>query len=88
MDPITFWTASLVFVTVVGGLFKYFANGLEKRMDELHSSVTAKLDKQEHQQTLQRIDRDMDQLRTDQNSRLDRFEAKIDKLIDWAMERK
>jgi hypothetical protein len=89
------WTALGVAVTIIGGLFKYFSRGLEKRMDELHNTVQYKLDKQEHQLALQRIDRDMDQLRADQNSRLDRIEAtqirteaKLDKVIEWAVEAK
>ena len=89
MEPIT----PILYVAfgIVGGiwaLFKFLSVRLEKRMEVITNSVQQKLDKQEHQLALARIDRDMDQLRADQNGRLDRIEAKLDKVIEWAVEAK
>ena len=89
MEPIT----PILYVAfgIAGGiwsLFKFLSVRLEKRMEVITNSVQQKLDKQEHQLALARIDRDMDQLRADQNGRLDRIEAKLDKVIEWAVEAK
>lgn len=85
-----------IFVAVIGGtwaLFKFLSRSLEKKMDAITDSVQQKLDKQEHQLALARIDRDMDRLRDDQNNRLDRIvdaqvrtESKLDRLNELIIE--
>lgn len=93
MDWIAISAVALVVVTGAIYVFQrlrssdvHLIKGLERQMNDLQTTVQDKLDKQDHQIALARLDRDMDQLRADQNNRLERFESKLDKLMDMVVE--
>jgi hypothetical protein len=88
MDPITLWTALGVITVVVGGIIgairksdKDLADtrfvSLETKVSDLTTSTSAKLDKEEFFRFGDRIDKDIEQLRTEQKTGNDRLYAEL-----------
>jgi len=60
---------------------------LTKQTDRVYTSIQAKLDKEDHIRTLERLDKELASIRENQKHDLTRIEIKIDRVLDMIIKR-